>query len=86
MATLAKIAGVHPTHLARTFRRLHGCTVGDYVRWLRLEKAKGALSATEKSVALVAVESGFYDQAHFCRLFKAAYGMTPSEYRASRSG
>jgi len=34
---VAKAAGVHPAHLSRVFRRNHGCTVGEYVRRLRLE-------------------------------------------------
>src|SRR4051794_26735636 len=32
LADLASIAGVHPVHLARTFRQMQGCSIGDYMR------------------------------------------------------
>ena len=37
LASMAEAVGVHPVHLARTFRRFYHCTIGDYVRQLRVE-------------------------------------------------
>ncbi|AIE85391.1 helix-turn-helix transcriptional regulator [Fimbriimonas ginsengisoli] len=84
LESLADTAGVHVTHLARTFRRTHGCTVGDYVRRLRIEAGARDLRITDKPVAQVAMDAGFCDQSHFCRSFRRVYGVTPSEYRADR--
>lgn len=81
LGNLAAIAGVHESHLARAFRQVHGCTVGEYVRWLRLEDSKRRLRHDGQSVAEIAAELGFYDQAHFSRLFRTSYGMSPSAYR-----
>lgn len=78
---LAGVAGVHETHLARAFRKRHGCTVGEYVRRLRVDSAALELKRSTKPVAEIAAETGFYDQAHFCRTFKRAYGLSPSDYR-----
>lgn len=81
LGQLAASVGVHEVQLARAFKRVQGCTVGEYARWLRLEAAKKRLSQTKTPLAEVALESGFYDQAHFSRAFKTAYGLSPSAYR-----
>ncbi len=78
---IAAVAGVHPTHLMRTFRRAHGCTVGDYVRRLRIELASGRLASSDTSLAEIALAAGFCDQSHFTKTFKRSTGLTPAEYR-----
>jgi AraC-like DNA-binding protein len=40
----------------------------------------------EQSLADVAAESGFADQAHPTRAFRTAFGLTPARYRARRAG
>lgn len=81
MAELADIAGVHPVHLARVFRRHHGCTVGSYVRTLRIEHARMALADASRSISSIALATGFSDQAHLTRHFKAQIGVPPGTYR-----
>lgn len=81
VSDLAHEAGVHPVHLARVFRRFHGCTVGTYVRRLRVEHACAALAQTGTSLAAIAYDTGFADQAHFTRRFKESTGISPGAYR-----
>lgn len=81
ISQIAAEVGVHEAHLSRTFRKIHGCTVGEYARWLKLEAAKGLLAGGKGTVAEIAAELGFYDQAHFSREFSRAYGIAPSKYR-----
>lgn len=83
MAGIAVEVGVHPTHLARSFRRYHGRSMGEYLRGLRAERARRELVTTSKSIALIAAEAGFADQAHFTRVFKRLTGHTPRQYRLS---
>jgi AraC family transcriptional regulator len=78
---LADEVGVHPVHLARVFRRSYGCTVGEYVRRLRIDFACRELARPGRSLVDVALRSGFYDQSQFCRVFKRHVGMTPSQFR-----
>ena len=78
---LAQAAGVHAAHLSRAFRLFHCCTVGEYVRRLRVEFASQKLSLTETPLAEIASMSGFADQSHFSRTFKRSTGMLPSEFR-----
>jgi AraC family transcriptional regulator len=78
---LSAAVGVHPVHLARDFRKHRGCTVGDYVRRLRIDYACSALLQTEAALAEIAADSGFADQSHFTRIFHRAMGMPPGHFR-----
>ena len=78
---IAGAAGVHSAHLSRVFRQRMGCTVGEYVRRLRLEFASQQLLRTAMPLCEVAHEAGFSDQSHFNRLFRIKMGVTPFVYR-----
>jgi AraC family transcriptional regulator len=84
LGDVAAAAGVSADHLARSFRRFQGCTVGEYVRRLRVEFACRRLAAAEVPLVQVALEAGFADQSHFTKTFKRHTGMTPASFRASR--
>ncbi len=83
LAQVASVAGVHPVYLAREFRRFHGCTIGEFIRRLRVERARRQLSSSDESLATIATGSGFSDQSHFSRTFKRLMRMTPAQYRAN---
>jgi AraC family transcriptional regulator len=78
---LATAVGVHPVTMARAFRREFGCTVGDYVRRLRIERAAHQLAGTDLSLAEIALAAGFSDQSHFSNLFRSHTGLSPSRFR-----
>jgi AraC family transcriptional regulator len=78
---IAKVAGVHPSHLARSFREQVGYTIGEYVRRLRVEFASQHLSSTDAPLGEIAAAAGFSDQSHLSRTFKTYFGVTPGEYR-----
>lgn len=78
---VVKIAGVHPVHLARVYRKKFGCTIGEYVRRLRVEYASRQITQTRLPFGEIAHAAGFADQSHLNKIFKNIYGLTPSEYR-----
>lgn len=82
LSHLAEEVGVHPIYLARSFRKHYRCTVGEYVRRLRIESACREIAVSQKSLSEIATASGFYDQSHFSNAFKRYTGMTPAAYRA----
>jgi len=86
LVDIANTVGIHPTHLARTFKKHYRTTVGEYVRRLRLDWATRQLSETDDSIAEIASSAGFYDQSHFSHLFKLHTGFTPAEFRAYSNG
>jgi AraC family transcriptional regulator len=84
LSDVARAAGVHTAHLARTFRRRHGHSVAGHLRRLRLEAAHALLCDKALPLVEVADACGFSDQSHFTRLFRAAYGVTPAVFRRER--
>jgi AraC family transcriptional regulator len=83
---LAEVAGVHPSYLARAFHVHYRCTVGEYLRQLRVESACRAISRSDAPLSAIALDAGFADQSHFTKAFKRLMGITPGQFRsASRS-
>ena len=78
---LARVTGVHATHLARAFHHHVGRTVTDHVHQLRIEWARVRIEGSDTPLADVALDAGFADQAHFSRVFRRHTGTTPSEHR-----
>jgi AraC-like DNA-binding protein len=78
---LARVSGLSRAHMIRAFRRAYFITPHAYQTDLRIRKARKMLSMGDSLVA-TALATGFADQAHFCRHFKARTGVTPSAYRA----
>ena len=83
LGELATEVGVHPLTLARGFRKAYGCSVGAYLRWLRIAQAARRLSETDSPLAEIALEAGFADQSHFSNAFRRETGQSPSAFRRS---
>jgi len=81
LTTVATHAGVHPVHLARTFRAVYQMSFAAHVRELRIEFARQQL-AGPAALSEIASAAGFCDQSHFSRCFKQHTGLTPAAYRA----
>ncbi len=86
LARLADAVGVHPVTLARSFRRTFGCTVGEYLRRLRIERAAEQLVSSEVPLAEIALTAGFADQSHFSNVFRRRTGVSPSAFRREARG
>ncbi len=78
---VAALAGVHPAHLSRVFRKHYQCSVGQYVRRLRIDLATRELAESQRPIAEIAARLGFADQSHFSRVFVKRMGLTPARYR-----
>jgi AraC-like DNA-binding protein len=82
LATLAREAGVHEAHLCRAFRETMGCTIGEYVRRVRVSRALVVVVGGE-GLAEAAVRTGFADQAHMTRTFTREFGRSPGRLAAA---
>jgi transcriptional regulator GlxA family with amidase domain len=80
---LARLAGLSPYHFIRAFRAETGATPHQYIRTLRLERAKHLLSTTPMPVTDVCEAVGFESLGSFSSLFRRMTGLSPAAYRAS---
>lgn len=78
---LAKEANVHPVHLSRDFSKYFNCTIGTYIRRLRVARSLALLPNKNYSLSGISFECGFADQSHFIRCFKQQTGISPLAYR-----
>lgn len=76
---LARLAGLSPYHLHRSFCRKIGMPPHGYQTQVRIHHARGMLRRG-RSISDVACSSGFVDQSHFARHFKKLTGVTPGQY------
>src|SRR3984957_8390957 len=81
---MAAVAGMSKYHFLRVFRRLTGVTPHQYLISARLRRAALALASSRRPVIAVALDSGFADLSTFNKTFRAAFGMTPTQYRDMR--
>jgi AraC family transcriptional regulator len=81
---MAAAAGMSKYHFLRVFRRLTGMTPHRYLISARLRRAALALASSRRPVIAVALDAGFGDLSTFNKTFRAVYGLTPTQYRASQ--
>lgn len=79
--SLVQTLDIHPVHLSRCFPKYFNCTLGEYIRKVRIEKAISLLPIKKYSLTEIAFECGFADQSHFTRNFKELVGFNPLAYR-----
>jgi transcriptional regulator GlxA family with amidase domain len=83
LAELAKIAKMSERNLTRAFSRATGVSIGEYRRRLRLEHARALLANPKMTVEEVAARTGFADARQLRRLWRAAYGVAPRNFRSA---
>ncbi len=80
---IAATGGMSKYHFLRCFKSQYGLTPLQYLRNLRVEKAKQIISRC--SISETAARVGFYDQSHFVKNFKKIQGTTPILFKSSWS-
>ena len=78
---IATEVGVTPARASRIFRAAYRRTIAEEQRRLRIDFARHRMNDPDVSLATIADEAGFADQAHFSRAFKRVTGATPARYR-----
>ncbi|WP_072567725.1 helix-turn-helix transcriptional regulator [Enterobacter sp. SA187] len=80
--SVAALFNITPNHLSRLFSRQGTMSFVDYVRQVRMAKARMILQKYHLPIHEVALRCGFRDSDYFCRVFRRQFGLTPGEYRA----
>jgi AraC family transcriptional regulator len=81
---LADVVGLSVSHFGRRFKASFGVSPREYLIRARVERAK-SLMRGRNPLSQIALDSGFCDQAHMCRLFRAVVGNTPSRWRREQA-
>jgi len=69
------------SRLEHLFKAETGVTPVSYLKKLRIEKARELLETTFLTNQQIIIKVGIYDESHFVKEFKKAYGLRPTEYR-----
>lgn len=85
-AALARRAKLPPHRFARIIKRIFHITPVQLITAARLVGASRLLRETDESVAVIAQSCGFCDHSAFTRMFRAATGLTPTEFRKRQAG
>lgn len=82
---LGKLVNLHPRYLCTLFRQVIGKTISEFLREIRIEKAKRLLAYTSLSITEIALDTGFSNSQYFSRIFSQYEGMDPRSYRKSKN-
>jgi len=83
---VARTVFLSPDRFTEVFAQAMGRTPRDYLRYLRMERAKELLlNGGNVTMTEVAQNSGFGDPAYFTRVFRATVGCPPSEWKRKQA-
>lgn len=80
---LATIACLSDTQFKVVFKQQMNMTLTQYLRQLRMSKAKSLLTYTDKPIAIVAQDVGYLNSSAFSRQFKSHFGVSPKHVQSS---
>ena len=81
LSELASLAELSPSQFGRAFKISTGTTPHLWHLNARIESAKRLLADRRNSLAEIALDTGFSEQSHFTRAFRAAIGVSPGAWR-----
>lgn len=83
---LANHLGYAKYYLSTRFKKETGCSVNDYIKIARIERAKSLLATTKTSIDDIAQQVGFVSRGFFSNTFKRCVGISPAAYRKEQIG
>jgi AraC family transcriptional regulator len=86
LSQLAAECGLSVSHFARSFKASFGVSAHGWLVQRRIERSQELLMHTRSSLADIADQAGFTDQAAFTRTFRQIVGITPGRWRRDYQG
>ena len=83
VSDMARAAHLSPKHFGAKFRMALGLTPMEFLRSVRLHRARDLLASGADGVATISRRTGFEAPAHFSRAFKREFGVSPKAFRRS---
>ena len=84
LSTMADTLGFSSAYLTKIFTKHEGMPPSKYIKKYRLTIARQLLLTTDIPISVIAEQTGFNDQFHFSKTFKASEGCSPSEFRQKK--
>lgn len=84
-AELCDVTNMSRSTLFRNFRKYYDTTPTEYLTDFRIKQAENMLASTDKSIAVIAHDCGFFDSSHFIRTFKKITNLSPFKYRSAEN-
>lgn len=78
---LSAILNINPITISKHFPRYFGCTLGEYLRRLKIDQSLSLMKKESITLTDVAFRCGFTDQSHFIRTFKDQTGFLPKQFQ-----
>lgn len=78
---LAQITRLSTSYFSAAFRASFGTSPHDYICRRRIDHAKHLMLTTDTPLCEIALDCGFADQSHLCRVFRRITGQTPAAWR-----
>lgn len=73
--------GLSPSKLQEGFKLMHGHTVTEYIREVRIKKAEDLLKNTDMNISQVVYTIGLTSRSYFSKIFKEKYNCSPKDYK-----
>jgi len=84
LSDVARAVGKSPSYVTTALKQASGKSVVQWIIAGRLSEAQNRLLHTDEMVEVIAERVGYADATHFIRLFRRAYGVTPSAWRTAQ--
>ena len=81
LVLVAEKVQLSTAYLGKLFRSTVNISFNDYLKKIRLEKARDLLIQTDDPIPLISEKVGIMSVTYFFALFKKNYGMTPDQFR-----
>ena len=81
MAVVSNHISMNYSLFSLAFKKYTGINFVNYIKELRINEAKRLLVDTDKKINEISMLVGYENEKHFMKIFKAMYGVSPSEYR-----
>ncbi|NUU79242.1 response regulator [Paenibacillus xylanilyticus] len=78
---VSKRVNLSRSYFNQCFKEMVGYSFNEYLRKVRIDKARDYLTQTAKPIVWIAEHTGYADEKYFSRMFREQVGMLPSEYR-----
>jgi AraC family transcriptional regulator len=80
---LAEITGLSQSYFSHAFKASTGLPPHQWQMRARMQRVTQLLADGSQSLTEIAAETGFADPAHFTRMFRRQFGISPSQWRRS---